>query len=296
MELSGAEDGKGPYLRIDDGRDRDGGGVGGRHGDRGKILTLFELAEEETRLTAEKSRNRKRKRGDEADGDGDGVTAPPAAENTLYTIVATVDAVSPIIAAQTSDPFALLELYDCGGSGDEGTATEGSPPSPPLTAVAVLRGRSALSYHPAIQPGDELVLMGARRRRWHVPRSFRGTRKRAGAPERLVGRAPTHVLVVDETSTVRWAGRDGSSNDNKNGNRDGKGSVGGGSAAAAETMTALAPPRDEGGEGREDDYYVPPPLPSTVVPLTSVQGIVTSVRWRTIGGVTPDSSRGGGVI
>lgn len=106
-----------------------------------------------------------------------------------FTITATVDAVSPIIAAVPSDPFALMELYEPPGDSNV----------PPNSCVAVLKGSKALVCHAGIQPGDNITLRHVRRKKWEVPGWF--AKK---GPARLVSRAPIHLFVVTDASSICW--------------------------------------------------------------------------------------------
>ena len=141
----------------------------------------------------------------------------PSSKDT-FTITATVDAVSPIIAAVPSDPFALMELYE--------------PADVTQSCVVVLKDAKALVVHAGIQPGDHITFRQVRRQKWNVPSWFA-----TKGPPRLVSRAPTHVFVLTDPSSICWQ----------------------------DTIRSL------------------PPMPSTVVPLVSLQGVVVSVETRSLG-------------
>jgi hypothetical protein len=131
-----------------------------------------------------------------------------------FTIRATVDAISPIIAAVPSDPFALMELYQAGSC---------------ESCIVVVKGAKALACHAGIQPGDSVTLQNVKRQKWHVPSWFNNK----GAA-RLASRAPKYVFVVTNPLSIVWL----------------------------------------------DDESLLPPLPSTVVPLVSVEGVVDSIETR----------------
>ena len=102
----------------------------------------------------------------------------------VYTIRATVDAISPIIAAVPSDPFALVELYQAGGC---------------ESCIVVIKGAKALACHAGIQPGDSITLQNVKRQKWHVPSWF--SKK---GPAKLASRAPTYVFVVTNPLSIVW--------------------------------------------------------------------------------------------
>ena len=129
-----------------------------------------------------------------------------------------MDAISPIIAAVPSDPFALVELYE--------------PGNVPQSCVVVIKGAKALTCHAGIQPGDILTLCRVRRQKWHVPNWFQKK-----GPARLVSRAPTYLFVVTDAASVCWSG----------------------------------------------DASILPPMPSTTIPLVSIQGVIVSVDTRPLG-------------
>jgi hypothetical protein len=111
-----------------------------------------------------------------------------------YKILATVDSISPIIAMDPSDPFALVELYDQ-------DAEENS-------CVLVLNGPQALRWHAAILPGDTLLFGGGGvlRKPWPVPNIFKS--KPAFSHLTEGGRIPSFVFVLpsedSSTTTISW--------------------------------------------------------------------------------------------
>lgn len=181
-----------------------------------------------------------------------GKTSQGSSSAERYSIVAKIDATSAIIAAIPSDPFALIELYEeppCGNDDDNDASSFRAP----LSAVAVLRGRSALAVHEALQPGATLTLKRVRRQRWHVPRSFEDGKLGAAVSARLKNRAPTHVFVVDDGRSISWSSLQGDKESLSNGDLEG------------------------------DNIGHFPHLPSTPVPLYAIQGEVVSVRRANIG-------------
>ena len=106
-------------------------------------------------------------------------------KSTKFTLCARVDSISPIITAEPSDPFALMEIYDV-----KNDAT--------LTSVIVLRGQ-ALIMHPVILPGMDLTLREVKRKSWRIPQAFQNNES---VPYRLRQRAPNHVFVVDDPNKV----------------------------------------------------------------------------------------------
>eukprot|EP00980_Cylindrotheca_fusiformis_P013311 scaffold3389_cov119-Cylindrotheca_fusiformis.AAC.3 len=108
-----------------------------------------------------------------------------------YNIVATVDAITPIISMDANDPFALVELYD-----------RNSPPERTSTCVLVLTSARDLLYHSAIFPGDEIILQRIRRKRWPLSETLREDKK--GRYHHLVKRIPRFVFASNEESRIRW--------------------------------------------------------------------------------------------
>ena len=86
-----------------------------------------------------------------------------------FNIIATVDAISPILAMDPSNPFALIEAYD-----KENTD---------ITCVIVLHGSRVLSNQPAIFPFDTLVFRDVVYKPWTVPKIlFDDKKKKMAAP------------------------------------------------------------------------------------------------------------------
>ena len=165
-----------------------------------------------------------------------------------FSITARIDATSAIIATLPSDPFALVELY------------EESPPESneaPFSAVAVLRGRSALAAHAALQPGTMVTFTRILRQRWHVNKSFQEGRLDAVKAARLRHRAPSHVFVVNHGRSIIW------SLDCEHNNKQ---------------TSKIGSPK----EGGQDSVQLPT-LPSTPLPLVAIQGLVTSIRRASLG-------------
>jgi hypothetical protein len=103
-----------------------------------------------------------------------------------YHIIGKVDAISPIIAMDPSDPFCLMEIYD------EYNASAG--------CVVVLKGVNALSCHAGILPGDDITFRRVVRKAWPVPEMVRQN----PAYEYLGSRIPSHVFVVTEARSIMW--------------------------------------------------------------------------------------------
>ena len=104
-----------------------------------------------------------------------------------YNIIATIDAISPIIAMDPSDPFALIELYD--------KDTEGN------SCVVVLNGAQALTCHSALFPGESVLFRGLIRKPWPVPNIFQGK----PAYRFLSKRIPSWVFVSKVPCCVSWS-------------------------------------------------------------------------------------------
>eukprot|EP00978_Attheya_sp_CCMP212_P002299 scaffold4717_cov53-Attheya_sp.AAC.8 len=172
----------------------------------------------------------------------------------IYTIQAKVDSLSPIIAAVPSDPFAMMELYD--DSNDSFCC---------WNAVAILKGACPLQCHPGIQPGDSIILVGVKRQRWHVPQSFA---KHKDVSPRLQHRAPTHVFVVTSCNSIQW-------------DRD---------YHITDTEPELLTQCDLPNRSQESSLPYPvPPLPSTPVPLASIQGTILSTHLTNPGSRNSDA-------
>lgn len=164
-----------------------------------------------------------------------------------YSVTARIDATSAIIATLPSDPFALVELYE------ESPAQSNEAP---LSAVAVLRGRSALAAHAALQPGTMVTFTRILRQRWHINKSFEDGKLDSTTAARLKHRAPSHVFVVNHGRSISW-----SLDCERN-----------------KESTDIGPPK-KGGQ----IAIRPPTLPSTPVPLIAVQGLITSLRRASLG-------------
>ena len=102
------------------------------------------------------------------------------------SLSATVESISPIIAMEPSDPFALVELYD--------------KEFPSASCVVVLKGKAALSCHAGINPGDRIIFRDISRKQWKVPSTFRMKQD----CRHLHNRIPSQVFVVTESSSVTW--------------------------------------------------------------------------------------------
>jgi hypothetical protein len=100
----------------------------------------------------------------------------------LYSFCGTVDAISPVISMDPTDPFALLELYD---------------PDSTYTCVVVLR-KNGLSCQAAISAHDKLILHNVQRQKWRIPAVL------AKKLPHLQGRIPSHVFIVGDIHQVTW--------------------------------------------------------------------------------------------
>ena len=156
-----------------------------------------------------------------------------------YNVVATVDSISPIIAMDPTDPFALMEMYD-----DDDDDCNDSP----NTVVVVLKGSPALQYHDGIQPGQKLLLQNVQRKSWPIVDTIRnhsGPKSNKcdndNNSTRLLNRIPSYVLVVSNSNQIIIT----TSNNN---------------LPSSPQLLQL------------------PPLPSTPVPLISVRGIIVNVE------------------
>jgi hypothetical protein len=107
-------------------------------------------------------------------------------KHDTYHIMGKVDAISPIIAMDPSDPFCLMELYD--------------ENHPFVGCVVVLKGAKALSCHAGILPGDDITFRRAVRKVWPVPDMVR----QKPAYEYLGSRIPSHVFVVTDARSILW--------------------------------------------------------------------------------------------
>lgn len=73
-----------------------------------------------------------------------------------YDIEAVVEAVSPIVAMDPTDPFALVEVHD--------------PTLRHISCVLVMRGNHALQWHSALQPGETWQFRRLAMQSWRVPK------------------------------------------------------------------------------------------------------------------------------
>ena len=112
-----------------------------------------------------------------------------------FSIIATIDAISPVIAMDPSNPFALIEAYDKDNTD--------------VCCVIVLRG-NALLNHGAIFPRDTLVFSDVVYKPWSVPHVLNGDNKQgkrssASIPYRhLIERIPSHVFVANKVDNIFW--------------------------------------------------------------------------------------------
>lgn len=102
-----------------------------------------------------------------------------------FDLVATVDAISPIIALDPCHPFALIEVYD--------------PANTDVTAIVVLNGREALTCSSAIFPSDTLIFHNVVYKAWTVP-----TILHQEDGDRWKDRVPSHVFVATESGCISW--------------------------------------------------------------------------------------------
>ena len=235
-------------------------------------------------------------------------------------------------------PFALVEIYDCNDNDkctlerDMKRSPVLEDSRSPAVSTLVLLGNNALSCLPGIIPGNKIILRNVAIKRWHVPNSLRGTvsgikrkkncakdtkkRKQSeivpetdryqprhqkydhSAPRRLWYRVPTHVLLVENPSSVVWVDDNPfekvnvKSVDNKNMHCKDSGSShknnGNNSATQnnsnvnesdsfgllpSSSLPSLSLPSSMS-SGTSSKIKS---LPSTSYPLTSVQGLVLSV-------------------
>ncbi len=117
-----------------------------------------------------------------------------------------------------------------------------------LTVVLVLKGPKVLLCHSGIRPGHTLRLINVRRQRWHVPQSFQQDQS---IPRRLHQRAPSYVFVVSDPKNIQWCDE---KTDTQGMNNIGMHNMHGSCA---------------------------PPLPSTLFPLTSIQGRIVYIQYST---------------
>jgi hypothetical protein len=113
-----------------------------------------------------------------------------------FCILATVDAISPIVAMDPSNPFALIEVYDKDNTD--------------ISCVIVLHGRAMLN-HAAIFPLDTLVFRDVVYKPWSVPQILNddnNKQKKSSSSSinypHLIGRIPSHVFVATTVDSVSW--------------------------------------------------------------------------------------------
>ncbi len=115
-----------------------------------------------------------------------------------------------------------------------------------LTSVLVLKGANSLLCHCGILPGHTLRLINVKRQRWHVPQSFQQDQS---IPKRLHQRAPSHVFVVSDPKNIQFC-------------NEKLGMYVGNNVGMNNSPFARAPR-----------------LPSTLFPLTSIQGRIVHVQY-----------------
>ena len=211
------------------------------------------LSLEELQIVEQSMEKERQKVKREGKGKGNSTTAEPKkAQNSAsqyYNIYGKVDAISTIITIVPTDPFALIELYDYNYQS--------------ISAVVVLKGKSALCCQPGILPGDNLIFYNVLRSRWHVPQSL----QKKDVPDRFYHRAPSHVFVVTDPCSIQWSTQQiHSTSLSSQGQGQGQGQ-----ATQSENPSLEA----------ADDYpneNIIPPLPSTIDSLSSIQGKVISIH------------------
>ena len=161
--------------------------------------------------------------------------------HTLYNIEGTIDAISPILGVSSNDPFSLVELYD-------------QENDPSLTASVVIKGPNALACQPGMHPGSIIKFMNVKRQRWHVPQSFQSKGGDNGVPNYLSNRAPSHVFVVSDPKCIQW--NEEYSFEKNDGHSE-----------------------HEHEHVNEYERFLSVPFPTTVLPLTSLQGRVITVKY-----------------
>ncbi len=112
-----------------------------------------------------------------------------------FSLVATVDAISPIVALDPSNPFALIEVYD-----RENTD---------VTCVVVLHGIQAMINHAAIHPLDTLIFRDVVYKPWAVNKVLYDERKKKGSNtatsyNQFLDRVPSHVFVATKADSICW--------------------------------------------------------------------------------------------
>jgi hypothetical protein len=113
--------------------------------------------------------------------------ATPAKQSSSRTginLVATVDAVSPILALDPDTPFALAEIYDRDNTD--------------VTGVVVMHGKAALVAHAAVFASDTLVFRNLVYKAWSIPNMIQEE------ATHLIGRVPSYVFVATEIDWVVW--------------------------------------------------------------------------------------------
>lgn len=107
-------------------------------------------------------------------------------DSGTYTIVGTIDSISPIIAVVPSDPFCLVEMYQH-SEREEDVAS----------CVVVLKGEAALACHAGMLPRDKIVFQSVHRQRWTVRKSL----LEKGYDHVQV---PNWVMVMTNANAVVW--------------------------------------------------------------------------------------------
>jgi len=112
-----------------------------------------------------------------------------------FSLLATVDAISPIVALDPSNPFALVEVYD-----KENTE---------VTCVVVLHGKQAMLNHAVIHPLDTLVFRDVVYKPWAVHKALYDDKNVNGSTystfnRQFIGRIPSHVFVATGANSISW--------------------------------------------------------------------------------------------
>jgi hypothetical protein len=116
-----------------------------------------------------------------------------------FSLLATVDAISPIVALDPSNPFALIEVYD-----KENTD---------VTCVVVLHGKQAMLNHAAIHPLDTLVFRDVIYKPWAVHKVLYDDKNVHGSTSstfnrQFIRRIPSHVFVVTGPNRISLNNQD----------------------------------------------------------------------------------------